>query len=145
MSINYYLIKFFQTFEDFLSNNTFIWIKGLFPDELYNAEFTFSAMTIETLIGQILIFILAGLDTSGSSAAFALYFLSKHKDKQEKLRKELQGLVARDGELNYHNVAEASYLEGVMCESLRLLPPATFNERICSQSFRYTMYTIDTI
>lgn len=45
------------------------------------------------LFAMILDFVLAGIDTTSITAGFALYYLAKHQDVQERVRREIVGVI----------------------------------------------------
>ncbi|TRY82831.1 hypothetical protein DNTS_022047 [Danionella cerebrum] len=81
-------------------------------------------MTEDEIIGQAFIFLLAGYETSSNTLAFACYLLAIHPECQEKLQEEVDEFFSRHETVDYTNVQELKYLEMVICESLRLYPPA---------------------
>ncbi|OCK85373.1 cytochrome P450 [Lepidopterella palustris CBS 459.81] len=64
--------------------------------------------------------IIGGSDTTSSSLASISYFLMTHPEKLDKLKAEIH---AYDGPLDHANLAKFPYLNAVIKESLRLLPP----------------------
>ena len=71
-------------------------------------------MTEDFIAVQILGFFIAGFDTTGNSLGLALYQLAKHQEKQNKLRQELQKIIATDGSFTYENITNAEYLDAVL-------------------------------
>lgn len=69
-------------------------------------------ITEDEFIGNVLLIILAGYETSANAIAYTIYQLAKHQEVQNKLREELR----KEGQ-------ESSYLEQVWMESLRYYPP----------------------
>lgn len=63
---------------------------------------------------EVIIFLVAGHETTGSALAFTLHLLGRHGEVQEKLRREVTDQSASD----------SPYLTAVIKESLRLYPPA---------------------
>ena len=72
-------------------------------------------ITEHEFIGNILLILLAGYETTANAITYALYALARHPEIQEKLRAE----VIKDG-------IESKYLEMVWYENLRYYPPVTF-------------------
>ncbi|MCI4379078.1 hypothetical protein PGIGA_G00223700 [Pangasianodon gigas] len=81
-------------------------------------------MTEDEIIGQAFIFLLAGYETSSNTLAFACYLLATHPDCQKKVQRELDDFLSRHGSVDYTNIQELKYLDMVVCETLRLYPPA---------------------
>merc|ERR1711871_1041777 len=71
----------------------------------------------------------AGHDTTAAALSFAIYLLASHKDIQSDLRKEIKGIIERDGDLSFDNLRSASLLHAVMQETLRLHPPTLWTNR----------------
>uniref|UniRef100_A0A671M8B5 Thromboxane-A synthase n=1 Tax=Sinocyclocheilus anshuiensis TaxID=1608454 RepID=A0A671M8B5_9TELE len=81
-------------------------------------------MTEDEIVGQSFIFLLAGYETSSNTLAFACYLLALHPEFQKKLQEEVDEFFSRHETADYSNVQELKYLEMVICETLRLYPPA---------------------
>ncbi|KAI3482984.1 hypothetical protein L1887_54104 [Cichorium endivia] len=98
-------------------------------------------MTDREIGGQIQTFMFAGYETSSVTTSWALYFLSRHPDVQQKLRdlisatlRERKGVGLDDlvpADLGYDDVwcDELRYLDWVLAETLRLCPPVPGNDR----------------
>lgn len=68
-------------------------------------------------------FMFAGHDTTAMALCFALLLFAKHKDVQERIRKEVNTVMQQnDGKLTIPMIQEFSYLERCIKESLRLYP-----------------------
>lgn len=81
-------------------------------------------MTEDEIVGQSFIFLLAGYETSSNTLAFSCYLLALHPECQKKLQEEVDEFFSRHETADYSNVQELKYLDMVICESLRLYPPA---------------------
>jgi len=66
--------------------------------------------------------IFAGIDTTGSTAAFLLYHLAVHPEKQEILYKEICKVIGPTGDLTEAALAKMKYMKAVQFESQRILP-----------------------
>ncbi|XP_053665297.1 cytochrome P450 4d2-like [Anopheles marshallii] len=74
-------------------------------------------------------FMFEGHDTTTSGIAFTFYQLAKHPEIQEKLYQEMQDVLGADFRtvpLTYSTLQNFPYLDMVVKESLRLLPPVSF-------------------
>uniref|UniRef100_A0A182N0D8 Uncharacterized protein n=1 Tax=Anopheles dirus TaxID=7168 RepID=A0A182N0D8_9DIPT len=74
-------------------------------------------------------FMFEGHDTTTSGIAFTFYQLAKHPDVQEKLYQEIRDVLGADYRtvpLTYSTLQNFTYLDMVVKESLRLLPPVSF-------------------
>lgn len=73
---------------------------------------------------------MAGFETSSTALAYLAHVLCLHPEVQEKLAGEIQNYQngekqrGRDGRLTYASVLKMEYLHQVVCETLRLFPPA---------------------
>jgi len=67
--------------------------------------------TDELAISQSVLFFLAGFDTVGSLVNFAAYLLAVHQDIQEKVFKEIEKYVNKEGEVQYEDVNKMEYLD----------------------------------
>ncbi|KAF4091710.1 hypothetical protein AMELA_G00040050 [Ameiurus melas] len=81
-------------------------------------------MTEDEIIGQAFIFFLAGYETSSNTLAFTCYLLAINPDCQKKVQKEVDDFFSRHASADYTNIQELKYLDMVVCEALRLYPPA---------------------
>lgn len=72
-------------------------------------------MTEQEIISESFLFFFAGFDTSSSTTTFAVWELALHPEYQEKLRKEINDVLAKhNGELTYDALSEMSYLDRVV-------------------------------
>jgi len=82
---------------------------------------------------QLMSFILAGRDTTALLLTWTCYFLSKNPDVEKKLREEILSVVGQEKPTMQHT-KNLKYLQMVLDESLRLLPPAVpFNAKYATR------------
>jgi fatty acid omega-hydroxylase len=75
-------------------------------------------------------FIIAGRDTTAILVTFALYCLCKYPDAlTELLKREVDPYDS----VTYRNAAKLKYMEGVLCETLRLFPPVPVLTKECME------------
>ena len=94
-------------------------------------------MTFNEMRDQVMTFIGAGHETTGSAVAWTLLLLSKHPSAQDKLRREIQEHMpflfsdSREDESLLSKVDEdrLPYLNNVIRESLRYIPPIPISRR----------------
>lgn len=96
----------------------------------------------EDMLHNINTFMFAGSDTSSLSVTWTLLLLAQHPAVQTKLRQELS-TVASVGSLKdltleeidslYNKVAELPYLDNVIREALRFIPPVHSSLRVAMQ------------
>eukprot|EP01025_Chloroclados_australasicus_P034869 TRINITY_DN355_c1_g2_i1.p1 TRINITY_DN355_c1_g2~~TRINITY_DN355_c1_g2_i1.p1 ORF type:complete len:542 (+),score=46.83 TRINITY_DN355_c1_g2_i1:181-1806(+) len=87
---------------------------------------------------QVFLFILTGFETTANTLAFTVYLLSLNPEKKEKMVEEVRQLK----EITPENLEQCKYLEAVIKESLRLLPPGAGSLRSMDQPFQLGEYTI---
>ncbi|XP_043528320.1 cytochrome P450 302a1, mitochondrial [Frieseomelitta varia] len=80
------------------------------------------ALDIKDVVGMACDMLLAGIDTTSYSTAFALYHLARHEDVQEKLRIEATQFLTNHEPITADVLRSASYTKAVIKESLRLNP-----------------------
>ncbi|CAL1289566.1 unnamed protein product [Larinioides sclopetarius] len=89
------------------------------------------SLTLDELVGQCVIFFLAGYDTTASTLSYVSYLLALHPEIQTKLYVELREILqSTKGELTYEALQEMKYLDNVISESMRLYPAVTRLERM---------------
>jgi cytochrome P450 len=82
-----------------------------------------NTMTDKQVHDQVLTFIAAGHETAQNTLSWTFYLLSQHPEVQEKLLSELQ-IVLNGRAPTVDDLAHLPYLEWVINESWRMLPPA---------------------
>ncbi|KAL4734141.1 Tryprostatin B 6-hydroxylase [Aspergillus similis] len=76
------------------------------------------------LMGDAMLVITAGSDTTATSLTSIVYELARHPEEVEKLRAELEHMdVDDDGEYQHDNIAKLPHLNGFINEVFRLHPP----------------------
>jgi cytochrome P450 len=89
------------------------------------------ALDEDELIGHVGVLFAAGHETSSNALCWTLALLSQHPDVAAALDDELAGTL-RGAAPRVDQLAELPLLDGVVKESLRLLPPAPLNHRIAA-------------
>lgn len=89
----------------------------------------------DVLVSQAAIFFVAGRESSVTTICFALYQLARHPDIQKRLRKEIQETIKTQG-LTYESFQNMKYLHQVLCETLRLYPPAPLLDRVATADYK---------
>nr|AZP56674.1 CYP6K1a [Locusta migratoria migratoria] len=91
---------------------------------------------LEDLAAESFGFFIAGFETSSTTITASLYELAMHEDIQSKLQQEIDEVLKRyDGNITYDAIAEMSYLDKVVSESLRKYPPLPFLNRECTEPY----------
>lgn len=79
---------------------------------------------------------LDGTETSGAALSYAFYELAKNPHCQDKLYEEIVRTIAKyDGKITYEAIQEMNYLEGVVCETTRINPPALWTKKVCTKPY----------
>ena len=71
-------------------------------------------LTLEEVAAQCFVFFLAGFETSSTTMTFVLYELSKNQDLQQKLRDEINSILAKhNGKITYEAIQDMKYMNQV--------------------------------
>ncbi|XP_072169553.1 cytochrome P450 3A14-like [Diadema setosum] len=100
-------------------------------------------LTEMELIGQAITFFTAGYETTNTLLGFVFYFLSRHPEIQEKLIREIDEMTPSRDSVGYTSISTMSYLDQVVCETLRFYPPATILSRACNETFTHNGITVE--
>ncbi|KDR66172.1 hypothetical protein GALMADRAFT_148080 [Galerina marginata CBS 339.88] len=87
------------------------------------------AMSDEAMMDQVLTFLAAGHETTASGLAWTLWLLAKDPKSQQKLRAEVSALFSENPRPDYRALKELQWLDCVVQESLRLMPPVPMTFR----------------
>lgn len=83
---------------------------------------TGAALTDREVREQVLIFLIAGHETTGATLAFTLHLLGRHRDVQDRVRAEITDAIDRR-QIQPDDVKQMTYTKQVINESLRMYPP----------------------
>ncbi|XP_017069398.1 probable cytochrome P450 6a23 [Drosophila eugracilis] len=107
--------------------------------EMYQKEQagnTEDGLSFNEILAQAFIFFLAGFETSSTTMGFALYELAQNQDVQDKLRDEVNHVLAKhNNEFTYEAIKEMKYLEQVVMETLRKYPVLAHLTRMTQTDF----------
>uniref|UniRef100_A0A7N5JWY9 Thromboxane-A synthase n=1 Tax=Ailuropoda melanoleuca TaxID=9646 RepID=A0A7N5JWY9_AILME len=82
-------------------------------------------LTVDEVVGQAFIFLIAGYEIVTNTLSFATYLLATNPDCQEKLLTEVDGFHEKYPAPDYCSLQEGlPYLDMVIAETLRIYPPA---------------------
>ncbi|XP_011702928.1 PREDICTED: probable cytochrome P450 6a14 [Wasmannia auropunctata] len=98
-----------------------------------NVSSTVNKLTMAEATAQTFIFFVAGFETIASTSTYALYELAQNRDIQDKVRKEIDEMLAKHGGLTYDAVNQMTYLHKVINETMRKYPPVPILNRICTK------------
>ncbi|CAH1371210.1 unnamed protein product [Tenebrio molitor] len=95
------------------------------------------ALTMNELSAQAFVFFLAGFETSSTTMTFALYELATNPDVQDKLRNEINEVLAKHNDkVTYDGMMEMTYMENVLNETLRKYPSIPVIPRRCTKDYK---------
>lgn len=72
------------------------------------------------VVSNVILFMLAGFETTSNFLAYSTYVLAKHPDIQEKLRSEIDEQWQEYQELDYERVSDMTYMDLFIREVLRM-------------------------
>ncbi|RZB39007.1 p450 domain containing protein [Asbolus verrucosus] len=125
---NYTRKDFIQLLID-LKNNTIAEEEGYQHDG--------KTLTIEEVAAQSFVFFVAGFETSSTTMTFALYELARRQDLQQKVRDEIETVLAKhQGKITYEAIQDMKYMDQVINETLRKYPPVPFLTRKCVKDYK---------
>ncbi|KAK7865493.1 hypothetical protein R5R35_014609 [Gryllus longicercus] len=89
------------------------------------------SISYQSVLDEMLTFLMAGFDTTSITLQFALYFLAKNPLVQEKALGELQNIFGSAGstEVTPDTLQRMQYVEMIVKETLRMHPPVFFYSR----------------
>ena len=100
-----------------------------------------SSLTDGEVRDQVLIFLLAGHETTSTALTYALHLLGRHPGAQHRVRAEA-GMIAGERALTAQDVPALGYTTMVLKEAMRLYPPGPFLGRLAVQDDQIGGYHI---
>ncbi|MEZ0052058.1 cytochrome P450 [Mycobacterium sp. MAA66] len=97
-------------------------------------------LTDEEICNELLVFMLAGHDTTATTLTYALWALGHHPDMQDKVRTEAASVG--DRELTPADLPALTYTVQVLHEALRLCPPGPINPRSVTSDIEVDGYRV---
>ncbi|KAF8165324.1 cytochrome P450 [Crassisporium funariophilum] len=92
------------------------------------------AMSDRAMMDQVLTFLGAGHETTASGLTWTLWHLSNNPDSQRRLRAELAPVFAENPCPDYRTLKDLRWLDCVVMESLRVMPPVPLTARIAAKT-----------
>ncbi|KAL0069273.1 hypothetical protein AAF712_003638 [Marasmius tenuissimus] len=86
-------------------------------------------MSDEAMMNQVLTFLGAGHETTASGLAWTLWLLANDPTSQDKLRAEVGPVLEQDIRPDYKTLKDLKWLDCVIMESLRVMPPVPVTVR----------------
>ena len=80
-------------------------------------------LTENEILAQMVLFILAGYDTSSSVLGLTCYSLAIHPEIQDKVFEEIEDVCNSPDTCTYDEISQMPYLEACISETLRMYPP----------------------
>ena len=102
---------------------------------------TGQSISDEDICNDLLIFMLAGHDTTATALTYALWALGHHRDVQERVAAEAAAIG--DRELTPEDVPRLGYTVQVLREALRLQPPAAGVARLATRDIAVDGYRVE--
>ena len=102
---------------------------------------TGQSISDDDISNDLLIFMLAGHDTTATALTYALWALGHHRDVQDRLAAEVAEIG--DRELTPEDVPRLGYTVQVLREALRLQPPAAGVARLATRDIEVDGYRVE--
>ncbi|CAI5442490.1 unnamed protein product [Caenorhabditis angaria] len=101
-------------------------------------------LTIDEIIGQCFVFLVAGFDTTALTLTYISYLLATNPDKMRKVQKEINENCKSSSSISFDELTNLKYLDCVIKETLRLYPLATLaNSRNCMKTTQVGDFLIE--
>ncbi|XP_046574767.1 cytochrome P450 3A17-like [Haliotis rubra] len=97
-------------------------------------------MTNDEIIGQALLFFIAGYETTANTLHFVAYSLAKNPDVQKRLTEEIDSVLG-DKTPDYDNIGGLKYMDHVITETLRLYPAVSLVGRNVTETVTIKGFT----
>ena len=85
-------------------------------------------LTENELIAEMILFLMAGYDTSSNVLTLSCYHLAIYPEIQDKVVEEIQRVCQSPDGVTYDEIRDMTYLDAFICETLRLYPPGMLND-----------------
>ncbi|PPQ77754.1 hypothetical protein CVT25_011188 [Psilocybe cyanescens] len=92
------------------------------------------AMSDRAMMDQVLTFLGAGHETTASGLTWTLWHLSNNLESQRRLRSELAPIFADNPRPDYRTLKDLQWLDCVVMESLRVMPPVPLTVRVAAKT-----------
>ncbi|EFO91748.1 CRE-CYP-13A10 protein [Caenorhabditis remanei] len=91
-------------------------------------------LTTSEIVGQCIVFLIAGFDTTALSLSYSTFLLATHPEIQSKLQEEVDR-ECTNPEISFDQLSKLKYMDCVIKETLRLYPLGTLaNSRRCMRA-----------
>jgi cytochrome P450 len=99
------------------------------------------ALSDDEIRDELIVFMLAGHDTTATTLSYALWALGNHPDMQNKVRAEV--IAIGDRELTPEDVPALKYTVQVLHEALRLCPPGAATSRMAMRDIEIDGFRVE--
>ena len=96
-------------------------------------------ITEDDILATSFLFFVAGFETTASLLSFLFYSLALDQKCQQKLYEEV---LSFNGKFDYESMAQMTYLDACIAETLRLYNPISMISRIASQDYVLGIYQL---
>uniref|UniRef100_A0A8P4GKT3 unspecific monooxygenase n=1 Tax=Dicentrarchus labrax TaxID=13489 RepID=A0A8P4GKT3_DICLA len=104
--------------------------------------YLYVCLTDHEIVSQITMLAFAGYETSALTLVFLAYNLARNPEVMKRLQEEIDSTFPNKGPIEYEALVQMEYLDCVLCECLRLYPPAARLERTAKETVRINRITI---
>lgn len=95
-------------------------------------------MTEDLIAAQVLVFFVAGFETSSSATSFTLHQLAFYPEEQQKVQTDIDRALAKyTNKLCYDAIKEMTYLEWAFKEGMRIFPSIGYLLRECARPYAF--------
>lgn len=81
-------------------------------------------LTTQEIVGQCLVFLIAGFDTTALSLSYTTFLLATHPEVQKKLQEEIERECIEPS-ISFDHLSKLKYMDCIIKETLRLYPLGT--------------------
>mmetsp|Transcript_10767 Transcript_10767/g.28236 ORF Transcript_10767/g.28236 Transcript_10767/m.28236 type:complete len:491 (-) Transcript_10767:130-1602(-) len=94
-------------------------------------------LTAQELRDEVLIFFLAGHETTATTLTWMFYELMRHPEAYRKLGEEIESVVKDKDNISFDELSKMPYTTNVLKETLRLYPPVAVSSRRVPHDIEY--------
>ncbi|KAJ6542567.1 cytochrome P450 [Mycena capillaripes] len=99
-----------------------------------DADPTADAMSDTAMVDQVLTFLAAGHETTATGLSWTLWLLANDSESQRRLREEVTPIYEANPRPDYRTIKSLTWLDCVVNESLRVLPPVPLTLRVAEKT-----------
>lgn len=105
--------------------------------------------SIRDIVGDLVLFLFAGSDSTSKTLSTCIYLLAKHPEYAERVRKEVNEKIPASDSITFEDLDKSETLNALLSEALRLYSaaPATFDKKLLKDFTlgKYQFYAGDKI